>query len=104
MQPDSKRKIKRKEMTTMMMRRARKANQGLKEADLTRNLERPVDVHRTRRRVPVAETLSDRAHLRAESLSSVQMMMGLRSRCMMMVPLKMRTMIRASAICLVSLP
>ena len=86
-----------------MMKRARMANQGLK-VDLTLSLERPVDDHHTRRRVPVEETLSDRAHLRAESLSSVQMMMGLRSRCMMMVPLKMRTMIRASAICLVSLP
>ena len=87
----------------MMMKRARMANQGLK-VDLTLSLERPVDDHRTRRRVPVAEILLVKVHLRAESPSLVQMMMLLMTRCMMMVRLKMRTMIRVLATCPASLP
>ena len=87
----------------MMMKRARMANQGLK-VDLTLSLERPVDDHRTRRRVPVAEILLVKAHLRAESPLLVQMMMPLMTRCMMTVRLKMRTMTRVLATCPASLP
>ena len=82
----------------MMMKKARMANQDLK-VDLTLSLERPVDDHRTRRRVPVAEILLVKVHLRAESPSLVQMMMPLMTICMMMVHLKMRTMIKVLATC-----
>ena len=102
---DSKRKIKRKEeKATVMLKRERKANQGLNEVDLTLSLERPVAVHRTRRRVPAVETLLDKVHLRVESPLLVQTMTILMNLCKMMVLLKMRTMIRGLAICPVNLP
>ena len=87
----------------MTMKRARMANQGLK-VDLTLSLERPVDDHRTRRRVPAAEILLVKVHLRVESPLLVQMMMLLMTRCMMTVRLKMRTMIRVLATCPASPP